>query len=121
MTKTSPWHSAKESVYHDNTDCEEGNNIEKEDRREGPGGRRKCARCKRLDDEEWILAEQGGPVQNDPSGLTITALLAREAEPSTGSRNQPHVVACREPIAPRESHDLQPGFGEGVLVRMALP
>lgn len=52
MARTSPWHSINESVYHDNTACEEGKNIREQDRREGPGSRRKCARCKQLDEEE---------------------------------------------------------------------
>jgi len=51
MVETSPWHSVKEDVHHDNTDCTEGNNIEPENRREGTGGKRKCKRCKQLDGE----------------------------------------------------------------------
>jgi len=46
--KTSPWHSVKPNdplVYHDETRCTEGNNIETQYRREGTGGRRKCKRC----------------------------------------------------------------------------
>ena len=46
--KVSPWHSAKGSVYHDNTDCNTGNNIEAENRREGTGGLPKCDECKGL-------------------------------------------------------------------------
>jgi len=52
MSKTSPWHSVKPSdpaVYHDNTDCTEGNNIETKYRRPGTDGRRKCEHCERLD------------------------------------------------------------------------
>jgi hypothetical protein len=48
----SPWHSVKDSdrpVYHDNTECTEGNNIEAENRREGTGNRPKCEHCARLD------------------------------------------------------------------------
>jgi hypothetical protein len=38
------------AVYHDNTLCTEGNNIEKHYRREGIGvGRVKCEHCARLD------------------------------------------------------------------------
>ncbi len=52
MARTSPWHSALASdrpVYHDNTSCTEGNNIEDKNRRDGTGGRPKCDHCKRLD------------------------------------------------------------------------
>lgn len=51
MSKTSPWHSAKESdpkVYHDNTNCKTGNNIEKENIRQGTGGRPLCKECAEL-------------------------------------------------------------------------
>ena len=42
MTKAAPWHSAGSEVYHDNTACTEGNNIERKNRRPGTGGKRKC-------------------------------------------------------------------------------
>lgn len=48
MAKTAPWHSIKRSdapVYHDNTSCKTGNNIERENRRSGTGGRRRCREC----------------------------------------------------------------------------
>jgi len=51
MAKTSPWHSTRESdrkVYHDNTSCTEGNNIESRYKRSGTDGRPKCAHCSRL-------------------------------------------------------------------------
>lgn len=51
MAKTNPWHSKRESdpkVYHDNTSCTEGNNIETYNRVEGTGGRRRCERCSEL-------------------------------------------------------------------------
>ena len=44
--KTSAWHSIKGLVYHDNTSCNTGNNIERENRREGTGGKPKCDECK---------------------------------------------------------------------------
>lgn len=50
--KTAPWHSALESdrkVYHDNTACTEGNNIEARYKRSGTDNRPKCEHCKRLD------------------------------------------------------------------------
>jgi hypothetical protein len=51
MAKVSPWHSVRPNdplVYHDNTNCTEGNNIEPKNRREGTGSRKKCAHCTRL-------------------------------------------------------------------------
>ena len=51
MAKTSPWHSVKPAarpVYHNDTRCTEGNNIERENRREGTGGHPLCARCAEL-------------------------------------------------------------------------
>ena len=48
MAKCSPFHSVKGTVYHDNTSCTEGNNIEPENRRSGTGGKPKCDHCKRL-------------------------------------------------------------------------
>ncbi len=48
MAKTSPFHSEKQSVYHNNTSCTEGNNIEKENRREGTGRKPLCKHCQNL-------------------------------------------------------------------------
>lgn len=50
--KTNPWHSKKETdrkVYHDNTSCTEGNNIEKQNVQSGTGGRPRCQHCAQLD------------------------------------------------------------------------
>jgi hypothetical protein len=52
MSQVNPWHSVKQytrNVYHDNTECTEGNNIEKEYWRAGTGGRPKCEHCAALD------------------------------------------------------------------------
>lgn len=52
MPKVSPWHSSRESdpkVYHDNTSCEDGDNIEPRYRRAGTDNRRICTRCERYD------------------------------------------------------------------------
>lgn len=49
--KVSAWHSVRvtdKSVYHDDTLCTEGNNIESHYRRAGTDGRPKCEHCKRL-------------------------------------------------------------------------
>ena len=51
MAKTNPWHSTKDNdpnVYHDNTSCTEGNNIEDKNRRDGTGNRPQCQHCARL-------------------------------------------------------------------------
>lgn len=49
MAKISPWHSIKQDVHHDNTNCNAGNNIEKENLRQGTGNKRLCDECKDLD------------------------------------------------------------------------
>jgi hypothetical protein len=36
-------------VYHDDTDCDKGNNIEPENVAQGTGGLEKCERCTELD------------------------------------------------------------------------
>ena len=48
MPRTSPWHADSADVYHNNTACTLGNNIERRNRREGTGGKRQCDPCKRL-------------------------------------------------------------------------
>jgi len=48
QVRTSPWHSIKQSRHHNNTGCTEGNNIERENRRSGTGGKPLCAHCDRL-------------------------------------------------------------------------
>lgn len=48
MAKKAPWHSVKADVYHDDSSCNTGNNIEIENWRQGTGGKPKCAECKRL-------------------------------------------------------------------------
>jgi hypothetical protein len=48
MSKVSPWHSVKPNtplVHHNETQCKTGNNIERENRREGTGGRQLCKEC----------------------------------------------------------------------------
>ena len=46
--KTSPWHSIKSGVHHNDTDCNTGNNIERENLRYGTGGKPLCAECASL-------------------------------------------------------------------------
>jgi hypothetical protein len=49
MPKTNPWHSVKAHVHHHNTNCNTGNNIEKENVRQGDGGKPLCDECARCD------------------------------------------------------------------------
>ncbi len=51
MPQKSPWHSTMQEVYHNNTECNTGNNIEKENVRPGTGGKKLCDECKRLNAE----------------------------------------------------------------------
>ncbi|GAB4083307.1 hypothetical protein GCU67_21000 [Modestobacter muralis] len=46
--RKSPWHSIKQFVHHDNTSCNTGNNIEKENRRDGTGNKPRCEECAML-------------------------------------------------------------------------
>lgn len=50
MSKVQPWHSIEPGteVYHNNTLCTEGNNIERRNRKGGTGGHRLCSHCSRL-------------------------------------------------------------------------
>ncbi|NLH48894.1 MAG: hypothetical protein GX444_09860 [Myxococcales bacterium] len=54
MPKVAAFHSTKKGtdVYHNNSACTEGNNIEKEYRKEGTGGHRLCVHCQRLNRDE---------------------------------------------------------------------
>lgn len=45
MSITSAWHSVLRNVHHNNTNCNTGNNIERENRREGTGGKPLCSEC----------------------------------------------------------------------------
>jgi hypothetical protein len=51
MGKVPAFHSKREAdpkVYHDNDRCTEGNNIERQNRVSGTGGRPRCKHCDRL-------------------------------------------------------------------------
>lgn len=41
------WYSVLSNVYHFDTRCTEGNNIEAVNRRSGTGNRRPCSNCRR--------------------------------------------------------------------------
>lgn len=54
MPTTSPWYSVLKTdrnVYHNNTKCTEGNNIEIVNRRPGTDGRPLCEHCSKLNRE----------------------------------------------------------------------
>ena len=44
------WHSIKSEIYHDNTACSTGSNIEPEHLRQGTGGKPLCNECNLLND-----------------------------------------------------------------------
>jgi hypothetical protein len=48
MAKGSPWHSVKERIHHNNSNCNAGRAIEKRYRREGTGDKPLCEECARL-------------------------------------------------------------------------
>lgn len=48
MAQKSPWHSIKQNVHHVCTNCNTGNNIEKENLRQGTGGKPRCQECQGL-------------------------------------------------------------------------
>jgi transposase-like protein len=48
MAKVAAFHSVKQNVHHNNNSCTEGNNIEKENLRQGTGGKPLCSHCAKL-------------------------------------------------------------------------
>lgn len=48
MAKRSPWHSTLSGVHHNDSNCNTGNNIERENLRQGTGGKPLCQECRRL-------------------------------------------------------------------------
>ncbi len=48
MPQKAPWHSILQQVHHNNTKCTTGNNIERENLRQGTGGKPLCQECARL-------------------------------------------------------------------------
>jgi hypothetical protein len=48
LAKVSPWHSVKSSVHHNDTNCNTGNNIERENLRQGTGNKPLCSECAQL-------------------------------------------------------------------------
>jgi hypothetical protein len=52
MPTKDPWHSIKEDVHHNNTECNTGNNIERENLRQGTGGKPLCKECEKANREK---------------------------------------------------------------------
>jgi hypothetical protein len=50
---TRVWHSVLRPVYHNNTACDTGNNIERENLRLGTGGKDLCRKCVDLNRRGW--------------------------------------------------------------------
>lgn len=48
MAKRAAWHSVLSNVHHNDTNCNTGNNIERENLRSGTGGKPLCSECRRL-------------------------------------------------------------------------
>ena len=48
MAQIYPWHSIKADVHHNNTECNNGKNIQPEDRRAGTGDKPLCEECSNL-------------------------------------------------------------------------
>lgn len=48
LVMKAPWHSIHSYVYHNNTGCSAGNNIDPNDLRQGTGGKPLCQECNRL-------------------------------------------------------------------------
>jgi len=49
MTRKPAWHSIKQNVHHVCSNCNTGNNIERENLRSGTGGKPLCSEC-----QQWI-------------------------------------------------------------------
>ena len=54
MARASAWHSRLGGPYHDETRCDTGNNIEKENRVAGTGERAHCKEC-----ADWQAGRKG--------------------------------------------------------------
>lgn len=48
MPRTVPWFSLKADVYHNNSKCKAGRNIEPRNLRTGTGGKLLCKECRNL-------------------------------------------------------------------------
>jgi hypothetical protein len=48
MPKKKPWNSKLTKIYHDNSKCTTGNNIERKNLRNGTGNKKHCKECIKL-------------------------------------------------------------------------
>ena len=62
MSKIAPFHSVKQQVYHDDTDCPEVNKIQTLYKRQGTGAKPKCPYCRRNFDQTFIEVLPAKPV-----------------------------------------------------------
>ena len=54
MPRVAIWHSVKADVHHNNTNCNAGNNIERENVRHGSSGKPLCKECRGLNAQEQL-------------------------------------------------------------------
>lgn len=72
MPIRTPWHSIKQDVYHNNTNCKTGDNIQQENIRQGTGGKRLCKECARIGVSLWcdvnsfLIGPAGDPAFRSP-------------------------------------------------------
>jgi hypothetical protein len=55
-----PWHSANSDVYHNNPNCQTGNNMDPENVRQGTGGKPLCGECERLNNAGGAVGNATG-------------------------------------------------------------
>jgi hypothetical protein len=67
--KIAPWHAADQDVFHDNTKCEAGAAIAREDRLKGNAKRTRCEVCAELGTTSNFSPRQGSQTGH-PSGRT---------------------------------------------------
>ena len=48
MPRTFPWHSKKSGVYHNNSACRTGKEVDPDDLQQGTGGKALCQECAEL-------------------------------------------------------------------------
>ncbi|HEY9297676.1 MAG TPA: hypothetical protein VIQ31_15185 [Phormidium sp.] len=78
MAIVSPWHSIKEGtkkVFHNNTECTKGDDIEKKYRKQGEGiGRELCEYCSNLEKKAFIKALE------NPKKLTPLSKITKKSQ-----------------------------------------
>ena len=48
MAKKTPWYAINQTIYHNDTDCIAGKNLDKQNVRQGTGDHSLCKECKTL-------------------------------------------------------------------------